>query len=376
MKVWPVFICSVVLCVQVRGLAASVDDPLSVWQQRNSGVTSSLNAAAFGAGRWVAVGNDGVLLYSTDGQGWDRATIPTAKDLYSIVYAQDLFVVGGSERTILTSTNGIDWTSHPGAGASPNFAAAYGNGQFLLAGGSRTYTSEEGEIWLPHVKNFDDSISGLTFGSAFVGVGYDDDNFGSIYTSTDGVLWAPQNPGTEDGLLGAGYGGGNYVAVGDFGVITVSTNGEKWSVRTSGTENSLWDVEYGHGFFVTVGWGGDILTSSDANLWVPRTSGTTNALYGVNYGNRQFIAVGRNGTILFSDAFPADTITLSAPAKAGNDFTFQLSGTVGQRYNLELTSDLKSWSIITNVLCNEAQITCVVPAIAGSGVYRASAVEE
>jgi hypothetical protein len=376
MKVLPAFIGFVAITTVLIAHGFAAENPLETWRSQSvPSVTNSLGAVAYGNGRWVAVGDGGIVLYSLDSETWQAAPSVTTKDLYSIVFANGLFAVGGSERAILTSTNGIDWKSHSGAGASPNFGAAFGNGRFVLAGGSRIYISEEGDIWEPRLSPFDDTVSGLTFGEVFVGVGYDDNDVGSIFTSTDGVSWTAQTVPPNEGLLGVGFGNGTYVAVGSVGAAAVSTNSTSWTAATTGTINDLWGTEYGHGAFVAVGWGGVILTSPDGSAWTQRSSGTTNALYGIGYGNRQFVAVGRNGTILVSDPFPEmEAPSLSEPAKRPGEFSFRLSGTPGQTYSIQFTSNLKEWTTLTNVLCTVSPMSYAIPENASrEGYYRLAA---
>lgn len=64
---------------------------------------------AYGAGRYVAVGEYGVIRVSTDGFTWTTKADGTQQSdgLSGIVYANGSFVVVGYHGQILTSTDGL-----------------------------------------------------------------------------------------------------------------------------------------------------------------------------------------------------------------------------------------------------------------------------
>ena len=60
---------------------------------------------------FVAVGNSGTLLTSSDGITWTSRTSGTTKSLNGITYANNSFMTVGESGTILTSSDGTSWTS-------------------------------------------------------------------------------------------------------------------------------------------------------------------------------------------------------------------------------------------------------------------------
>jgi UDP-3-O-[3-hydroxymyristoyl] glucosamine N-acyltransferase len=89
------------------------------WTQKNSGTLNNLNSVysnwqAGGytgvATQWVAVGNYGTILYSSDGQNWHTATSPTSQNLYGVTYGNGMWVAVGAQGTTVWSTNGTTWT--------------------------------------------------------------------------------------------------------------------------------------------------------------------------------------------------------------------------------------------------------------------------
>src|SRR4051812_13100386 len=108
-----------------------------VWETRPSGVTVPLWSVAYGAGQWVAVGEQGTILTSPDGATWTPRTsgFPT-RWLVGVGYGtpngNGLWVAVGESGLILTSPDAVTWTARRAAGTRIN-AVAWGNGTFVAA---------------------------------------------------------------------------------------------------------------------------------------------------------------------------------------------------------------------------------------------------
>ena len=174
---------------------------------------------------FVAVGNSGTILTSSDGTTWTSRTSGTTNNLYGVTYGNSTFVTVGQSGTILTSTDGTTWTSRTSGTSNSLSGVTYGNGSFVTVGysisSSSTSTSDNSTPTITTVKST------------------------TTLTSSDGVTWTLRDSGTSNELRGS--------------------------------------ITYGNGLFVTVGWEGTILTSSDGISWDNRTSGTSNTLSGVTY---------------------------------------------------------------------------------------------
>ena len=69
-----------------------------------------INSVAFGARRYVAVGDEGAIFSSSDGGAtWSRKDSKTTRNLWSVIYGNNLFVAVGSGNIIRTSPNGEEW---------------------------------------------------------------------------------------------------------------------------------------------------------------------------------------------------------------------------------------------------------------------------
>ena len=93
-------------------------------------------------GLFVAVGESGRILTSSDGINWTNTTSGVSINLYSVTYSESLglFVAVGGNGTILTSSDGINWTSTT-SGVSTNLqSVTYSEslGLFVAVGGNAT----------------------------------------------------------------------------------------------------------------------------------------------------------------------------------------------------------------------------------------------
>ncbi len=337
----------------VDSIYTSVDG--ATWTPRNSGVSvdginygSGLQSLAFGAGRFVAVGEGGQTSTSTDGITWTAGSVGTTDLVASLHYLNGKFYAIGGVSNLYASVDGLSWTS-----ANLNIAAgvndiAYGAGRYVVVGGAGTIqASTNATTWTAvPAPGLTDTLIGVSFvNGTFVATG----QAGTILTSTDGLAWTKQTssatafsqaadaaygagvyviPGgagtlanaflwtSPDGatwtarvtgkvsnvtLLGvASNGSGTVVAAGTGGAIYQSLDGLTWTARTSGTTQDLQRAGYGAGLFVAVGANGTIVTSPDGATWTSQTSNTTNTLRDVDFLRGRFVAVGDFGTVLTS----------------------------------------------------------------------------
>ena len=73
--------------------------------------SSDDSKTATSSGLFVAVGNSGTLLTSSDGTSWTSRTSGSSENLWNSYYGNSTFVTVGNKGTILTSSDGITWTS-------------------------------------------------------------------------------------------------------------------------------------------------------------------------------------------------------------------------------------------------------------------------
>ena len=244
-----------------------------------------IRSVAFGAGRYVAVGDEGAIFSSSDGLTWSKKDSKTTRTLWSVIYENNLFVAVGDGNIIWTSPNGEEWAVRRYVGeAAILYSAVYADRQFVIVG-------------VKAIRDTNGRITGTR---------------GVIVTSVNGITWNERSlPGTVPLLRSITYAGGRFVAVGNGETIVTSTDGITWSrthsASSSSTANHLREVIPAAGGFVAVGTNGVVLTSKDGTTWSRSTVGRTyrdgskNTLFGAAYkpgGN--YVVTGNRGTVLHS----------------------------------------------------------------------------
>jgi photosystem II stability/assembly factor-like uncharacterized protein len=137
------------------------------WTSQNAGTTAHLFGIGYGSGTFAAVGEQGVILTSTDGTAWNtvRAGAPGNETLNGVSFGTansiDYFVAVGDAGAILTSpaSDLLTWTYRPSGTAydlqavaydftNQAFAAVGGYGTILLDGD--TIPTSPVRFWQPH----------------------------------------------------------------------------------------------------------------------------------------------------------------------------------------------------------------------------------
>ena len=85
-----------------------------------------LNGVAYGNSTFVAVGQSGTILTSTDGATWTSRTSGTSNYLYDVAFGNSTFVAVGASGTILTSTNGTSWTTRTSGTTNALYGVSFG----------------------------------------------------------------------------------------------------------------------------------------------------------------------------------------------------------------------------------------------------------
>jgi hypothetical protein len=314
----------------------------------------SYTGLAAGGGRYVAVGNDSIILLSTNASRWDhyepgsyvssvavawgatnfvvRSGIGTPlMDLSSldggtwnatigdyersdIAFGAGLFVSVGVNTPLQISSDGIHWTNDFSMDFSSLEGVTYGNGQYVAAG-AHTFTSTDARNWVQQSAPFLDSI---TFGkNLFVA-----SSSGSIRTSPDAVTWVTQTnlPVSGQSPLLA-FGNGRFVASISSGYLYSSSNGTNWI--PCATNGAFYGVGFGKGTFVATTQSGDVFISRDGIHWQRRSTGVSLRLLRAAYGNNRFVLIGNNGVTLQSDPMPDLDI---GPSLSGHGLELLVSG--------------------------------------------------
>jgi hypothetical protein len=200
------------------------------WQKIDSITTPTpIKAIAWLNGKWIAVGNDGYIITSSDGIDWTQATVNLNATINSVAYGDDKFVAVGSQGSLWISDDGIDWTGQTISTADLN---------------SVVFT-----------------------GTKFIAIGQQ----GTMMESADGLAWTTeQNLPSTDDLTGIATNGHNIeVAVGANGTILTSTSNSAWHLNRQEANDQFthvrWDAHVQQ--FIAVGRAGLVMTSFDGTNW-------------------------------------------------------------------------------------------------------------
>jgi hypothetical protein len=110
-------------------------------------------AITFGNGRFVAVGNNGYVMYSTDGYNWSNGERQIGHDWESVTYGNGKFVAVGTYppfgKQVMYSTTGHAWTKVETSINAYLSSVTYGDGKFVTVSyASSNIISPEREIVL------------------------------------------------------------------------------------------------------------------------------------------------------------------------------------------------------------------------------------
>jgi len=278
------------------------------WIPRLSGTTNRLNGVRYGANGFIAVGESAAgtpatILLSVDGVSWSPRVCPVTNSLAGISYWSGVYVAVGSTGTIVSSTNGLAWTaSHTGApydllGTDAGYisSSAYVGNLFLAVGDSGLIlTSPDGLAWTVRFSGTFNRLTAVSMCSAYTGLIVAVGESGTVLTSPDGQIWTVQTSGTTSHLYAVAKDNqGRFGAVGQGGVFMTAMNGVGWIPQQSGVSNDLNGLLYVNGNFLVVGAGGAIQAGI---AWLTGDSGTMATLQGVTFGQGQFLAVGGDST--------------------------------------------------------------------------------
>ena len=215
-----------------RGLIITKTAGTNVWTQRFGLLYGDLKAVggrSYASGistnyTFIAVGNEGTIVRSTDANTWSLPIVSLAnRTLRGIAYANGAWIAVGDEGQIITSTDdGLTWTLDNTTTTLNLGDVGYFDGRWIIVG-------DKGNVWLKD--NVADS-------------------------------WQRYRTGITDNLKSVAYVNNSYIAVGARGSITSSLTGTKWAVADRFTTSKINGVSRSANIPVVVGDTGIILSES------------------------------------------------------------------------------------------------------------------
>ena len=153
----------------------------------------------YGNGRWVAVGGVGTNIYSDDnGNTWTENSMRLPGVGRDIVFAAGRFVAVGDNGMIASSPDGLTWTSHMQSHGLTHSSIGYGHGLFVVLGNE----------W--NGAGFDTVCLTSTDGENYTPCGFSADRFGDVSFVNGTLIVSLDSDGyayTDDGLTWTEVGG-------------------------------------------------------------------------------------------------------------------------------------------------------------------------
>ena len=201
------------------------------WTRRYSGGgNTELEAVASSGPTAVAVGEAGVLLYSTDGGiNWTRATSSATTNFTGVAWSGSRFVAVGGDNyagvnvQVFTSANGVQWTDTSEESGLEEWQTPSKIRLLkdrLVMGGNAfglRYSLDHGASFQSTEGTSGRSMAGLAYGN---GMYFAPRISGSNYVSTDGVNWSVlATVVPQDWRRAAAFFRNTFITVGDAGAI-------------------------------------------------------------------------------------------------------------------------------------------------------------
>jgi hypothetical protein len=207
---------------------------LDAWHKRD---TNYFSGICFGNGLFVAVGEQGKILTSRDGQSWMPQSSGVSNDLTSVTYGKPgfgpgKFVALGNRSWVLTSSDGTNWARQMFISAQLNEVSYSSDWDLFVAVATQFYTNDPNAF------------------ISFDGTNWDEQKF---FADT-----CPPGPSYLIGLRAITFGNDTFVAVGDTCTPIFTYNIAEWVDRGSKQEYFR-GVAFGNGAFVAVGAAGSSL---------------------------------------------------------------------------------------------------------------------
>ena len=260
-----------------------------------------LKGVTFGDGRYVAVGDDGVIVTSDDGSRWTLRPAGVTNALATVAYCGGRFVAAGRKGDLLWSADGETWTAVVGWDYGFSHVVCCGTEFWATGEDGIVASSPEGVTWQERHTGTPWAWRIACSSTTWVVV---EQGGGGILSSTDGDTWTRVDPGVG-AHCGLVFGAEVFVAVDPVGNIRTSDDGLAWTVALEAAwtgEGSQCDAAYGGYTFVIVEMMGTVLVSADGVSWQEFEHGHESELgpLAVTYDGSGFTAVGVGSGLTFT----------------------------------------------------------------------------
>ena len=109
--------------------------------------THRINTLEYVNNKFIGVGDNGLIITSSDGTTWDNKTSGTSEKIKGITYGNGIYVTIATNGVIYTSTDTDTWTLRSSGTTNDLWAVEFGNGEFLAGGTNVVIKSNDGITW-------------------------------------------------------------------------------------------------------------------------------------------------------------------------------------------------------------------------------------
>lgn len=283
---WSGWIAFLIWAHASTGLAQSAS-----WSASVSPTPETLWGVCSGPQGFVAVGEKGVIVTSSDGVTWVNRASGTSVWLLAVTWAQGFYLAVGDNGTLLASSDAVTWQLRSTGTLQRLNAIAFGDGTWVIAGEAGTVlTSPDGLVWTVHTVGESVWLRGLAHGlGRFVLSGQQ----GRIYVTTDrGRSFTRSYVATSGGLEGVAFDGEHFHVVGEASFLASSDDATFWR-RDTGTVPSQPNTYRA----VTSFAGTQLIVGDAAHLGSPSPPWNGTPWRAVAANDRRAVAVGVGGAI-------------------------------------------------------------------------------
>lgn len=361
-----VFAQGLYVAVGQAGQIITSTDALS-WHNVNSGTVNDLTGVTYALGNYIVVGSRGTIMISPQGSVWQTISINNIVNLTSVHLLNGILWATAASGNLWASTDAINWSEVVTGNTQILYSITYGAGLYVAVGASGALiTSSNGSTWTAS-----NAISGLDLyvvsyqNSQFIATGQNT----RTWYSTDGLVW---NTSLVDGFVGTFSDNSNNFWLTSWGDIY--TGGLPGSVTRVGSAGDDVFNNFGHdtvnGIAIAVTQTGRIYYSTDGIHFSQAATGYP-ALRGVFRDTQRWIVTGDNGTILTSTNGYTWTAQTSGTSVALNSATIHAGSTyvvVGASGTILTSPNAVTWTAQTTGITQDLyDVFCMYQ---GSGVFQ------
>ncbi len=271
------------------------------WRRQNPSpaITTWLRGVTFGGGVFMAVGETGFIARSPNGTNWFQVSSGTAVNLNRVTFQNNQFLAVGDGGLSLVSTNlGLNWTEEITGATGDMFHAAVGNSARIAVGDEEVRLQETGGTWTDELTKSNAPpawtyLANLGRPDYFMIGGRTGLMAEGFKTNGAPYFWLPSDQSIRHWLFDTVYMTNLYVTVGDWASILTSGNGIDWNlefVPPAATNAIFLGVGGTTNLLIAAGSSGNLLISP--NIMTNVSVEITNSMGGITVSNYSVSSLG------------------------------------------------------------------------------------